>query len=361
MYYTLFVFGGIMRMIKVMFGLAFCISFSYANPIFVSFINEIQTAPESLQRIEIHTTPLPGAGYNLGGYWIKTRAGIATINQGIIIPYTGFITIDSTNTSGIFHLNAIADTITIYSNYNYPIQSVIFPAQLVGWNKAPAPPYGGSICLYRSPYYSYYFNDWDRINWYIDSTPTFDEPNDNWSSISGTIFNAQGQPVSGLFVDARGPNGVMCGLSDNTGHYDIFGLGAGKYWLTVWVVQQYVPVGNYSDSVYVDYNQNVPSINISLPINGIEHNNYSAFVDNLISAPNPIRRNSKISFVLPYENEVMIKFYDTKGNLLKTLLNQKLNAGRHHIGLNLNLIPGVYFMNVDIGKQRLTKKIISVN
>ncbi len=346
-----------MRIVKVIFCVVSGITFIYANPIFVSYINEIQTAPDSLQRIELHTTPIPSGG-SLNGWWIKTRAGIATINQGVTIPYDGYLTIDASNTSGIFQLNPIADTITIYSNYGWSVQSVIFPAQPVGWNKAPAPPFGGSISLYRSPYYSYM--EWDRVNWYIDSTPTFDEPNNNWSSISGTLLNAQGQPASGLFVDAKGPNGVMCGLSDAAGHYDIFGLGVGKYWLTVWAVQQYVQVGNYPDSVYVGYSQNVSNININLPISGIEQTNHSVLSDNLISVQNPFRRNSKISFVLPYENEVLVKLYDTKGSLLKTLINSKLNVGNHQIGLNMHIVPGIYFLNIDIGKQRLAKKLIVV-
>jgi len=270
-----------MKIIKVLIGLVFCMSFSYANPVFVSFINEIQTEPASLQRIEIHTTPVSGAGTNLSGWWIRTRAGIATINQGVMIPYDGYVTIDATNTSGIFNLNAIADTLTLYNSYGIPLQTVIWPAQPVGWNKAPAPPYGGSICLYRSPYYNYHFTDWDRINWYIDSTPTFDELNNNWSSISGTVFNAQGQPASGLIVDAIGPNGTMCGLSDTAGHYNIFGLGAGKYWLTVYAVQQGIPVGNFPESVSVGYSQNVSNININLPISGIEQHAHSTLKCNI--------------------------------------------------------------------------------
>jgi len=80
----------------------------------------------------------------------------------------------------------------------------------------------------------------------------------------------------------------------------------------------------------------------------------------MISVQNPVRKDSKISFVLPYENEVLIKIYDTKGSLLKTLLNQRLNAGQHQIGLNMNLVPGIYFLNIEIGKQRLAKKLIVV-
>jgi hypothetical protein len=346
-----------MRILKVIFGLIFSITVIFANPVFISYINEIQTAPESLQRIEIHTTPFPGAGANLSGYWIKTRAGIATINQGTIIPYTGFITIDSTNTSGIFHLNTITDTITIYSNNNYILQSVIFPAQPVGEDLAPAPPFGGSVCLYRSPYY--YFIEWDKINWYIDSTPTFDEPNDDWSSISGTILNAQGQPASGLFVDASGQNGDMCGFSDTAGHYDICGLGQGKYWLTVWIGYG-VFAGNYPESVYVGYSQNVPNININLPLNGIEQTTKLLQSDFTFITPNPFYNNAKISFVLPFETEVLIKLFDIRGDFLKTILNQKLNAGQHQIRLNLSLVPGVYFLNANIGQQQLTKKLIVV-
>lgn len=342
-----------MKIIKVLIGLVFCISFIYANPILVTMLHEFQTSPDSLERIELHQTPEQfSTTVNLSGCQIRTRAGIATINQGVILPAGGYITIDSTNTSGIFSLGDLSDTIALYWS-SYLLDRVTYPRSTAIWYSVPTPPYGGSSCLYRTPY-SF---PGDMINWYIDSTPTFGFVNDNWSSISGRVLNAQGQPVIGNFVQASSLTDISCAYTDSFGNYIIAGLGAGKYWVTVWA---HVQVGNYPESVYVGYSQNVLGININLPFVRIEQDNELSLFNNLISVPSPTRNNSKIEFVLPHENKVLLKIYDAKGSLLKTLLNQKLNAGQHQIGLNMHLVPGVYFLNADIGKQRLTKKLIVV-
>ncbi|MBS4015640.1 MAG: T9SS type A sorting domain-containing protein [Candidatus Latescibacteria bacterium] len=346
-----------MKTIKVVLGLLLYITFIWSNPVFVSFINEIQTLPLSEQRIEIHNTPAFGGSTDLSGYWIKTRAGIANINPGIVLQYNGFVTIDSTNTTGIFYINPDADTVEIYTNYDWLIQSVIFPGQPVGWNKAPAPPYGGSISLYRSPYYSNMY--WDRINWYIDSTPTFNATNDNWSSISGSVYNLQGQPIAGLFIEAKGLDGVMCGLSDSIGHFHIPGLGFGKYWLTVWTHNN-VLIGNYPDSVYLGYSEHI-SITIYLPYGGIEQNPNVTLDNSSVLIPNPFRQNSLISLALPYANTVSVRIYDSKGSLVTRLLEQKLGAGRHQVGLNKRLMPGVYFLDIKTDHETLTKKLILIN
>jgi len=342
-----------MKIVKIVFCVVFCITFIYANPILVTMLHEFQTSPDSLERIELHQTPEQfSTTVNLGGCQIRTRAGIATINQGVILPAGGYITIDSTNTSGIFSLGDLSDTIALYWS-SYLLDRVTYPRSTAIWYSVPTPPYGGSSCLYRTPY-SF---PWDMINWYIDSTPTFGFVNDNWSSISGRVLNAQGQPVIGNFVQASSLTDISCAYTDSFGNYIIAGLGAGKYWVTVWA---HVQVGNYPESVYVGYSQTIPNINISLPISGIEQYLELSPPDNMISVQNPVRKDFKISFVLPYETEVLVKLYDTKGSLLKILVNSKLNGGYHQIGLNMHLVPGVYFLNIDIGKQRLTKKLISV-
>lgn len=347
-----------MRMIKVVFGLVFSITLMFANPILITYIHEVQAAPDSLERIELHDSFFPSGTTNLSGWTITTRAGTATINAGVILQDSNYVIIDATNTTGILHIDEISDTILLRNSSGYSIDLVFWPSLPAGMGgRAPAPPYGGSISLYRAPYNFY---DTNQINWYVDSTPTFGMINDNWSSISGRVLNSQGQPMLNHYIIARGPTGSSSGLTDALGYYTVGGLGQGKYWLTV-NYQYNPPIGNYPDSIYVGYSQNISNININLPFVGIEQNDISSSIDKLISVQSPIRTNSKISFILPYENEVLVKLYDTKGSLLRTLLNQKLSAGQHQIELNTILHPGVYFLNVDFGKQKMTKKIISVN
>ncbi|MEO0115549.1 MAG: carboxypeptidase regulatory-like domain-containing protein [candidate division WOR-3 bacterium] len=201
------------------------LAFTYANPFIETLISEFQTAPDSLERIELHALPFPYP-VNLGGWTITTNAGTATINPGTILPYDGYVTIDRTNTTGIFSLNDTLDTINLYDNRGFWVDGVTWPSLPAGWRNAPTPPYGGSSAIYRSNTY------WIETNWYIDSTPTFDGPNDDWSSISGRILNRSGQPIFNAYVRAYGPTGGCDAESDSLGNYTVAGLGEGKYRVT---------------------------------------------------------------------------------------------------------------------------------
>ncbi len=201
------------------------LAFTYANPFIETLISEFQTAPDSLERIELHAIP-SYMSVELGGWTITTNAGTATINPGMILPYNGYVTIDRTNTTGIFSLNDVSDTIKLRDNQGHWLDAVCWPKLLAWWRNAPAPPYGGSSAIYRSNTY------WVETNWYIDSTPTFNAPNDDWSSISGRILNQGGQPVRFAYVCAYGPTGGCDAESDSLGNYTVAGLGEGKYRVT---------------------------------------------------------------------------------------------------------------------------------
>uniref|UniRef100_A0A7C6EEW5 T9SS type A sorting domain-containing protein n=1 Tax=candidate division WOR-3 bacterium TaxID=2052148 RepID=A0A7C6EEW5_UNCW3 len=325
------------------------IAFAYANPYIETLISEFQTAPDSLERIELHALPFPYT-IDLGGWTITTNAGTATINPGTILPYNGYVTIDRTNTSGVFSLNDISDTIKLCDNRGYGVDEVSWPSLPAMWGCSPTPPYGGSGALYRSNTY------WMEINWYIDSTPTFDAPNDDYSSISGRILNQNGQPVVGAEVRAYGPTGGCDGYSDSLGDYRVAGLGEGKYW----VFANYRNYSaHYSDSVYVGYSQHITGINITLPLSGIAEPDKLITNNISFSFPNPVKDGSKISFNLPKTARVIMKVYDAQGVLIKTIGQKRLNKGNHQIEFNLNQFPGIYFLIADIDGQRaITEKLV---
>ena len=64
--------------------------------------------------------------------------------------------------------------------------------------------------------------------------------------------------------------------------------------------------------------------------------------------PNPFHTQTQIGFSLPYDENVQLKIYDIRGELINTLLNVKLPAGQHTIlwnGRSANgkqVTPGVY-------------------
>jgi hypothetical protein len=337
-----------MKIAKVILFICFGISFTNANPVLVTFINEFQTASDFGQAIELHPSHSIGTT-NISGWTIKTQAGTATI-PSCIIQSNGYEIIDTFSITGIFYMNPVADSLRLYNNYGVLQERIVwgYPG-----SKTPAPPYNGSTCIYRSNPSMY----WDLFSYYIDSTPTLGGLNNNWSSISGTVFNAQGQPINGYCVIAEGKYGSSCVITNSNGYFNICGLAQSKYWVTVWSNYNTL-AGQYPDSVYVGYSQNVSGINITVPLSNIEEKIKIQNTDFSFSISNPVRNKSNLNLILPYETEVLLKLYDVRGVLLRTVLEQKLSAGQHQIRLHLN--PGLYFLDADISKQRFTRKIIVV-
>ena len=69
--------------------------------------------------------------------------------------------------------------------------------------------------------------------------------------------------------------------------------------------------------------------------------------------PNPFNARTEIHFVLPYENFVKLNIYNVRGQLVRTLINNKYNAGYHIIkwdGANNNskiVASGIYFYRLE--------------
>lgn len=80
--------------------------------------------------------------------------------------------------------------------------------------------------------------------------------------------------------------------------------------------------------------------------------------------PNPFNPETTISFDLPEESDVRLEIYNIKGQKVKTLQSERLDAGNHSViwnGTNSNskqVASGVYFYRLTTGKKKLTKKMI---
>ena len=68
--------------------------------------------------------------------------------------------------------------------------------------------------------------------------------------------------------------------------------------------------------------------------------------------PNPFSGSTTLSFSLPERSDVRIVVYDALGRQVTTLIDQRINAGRHTIRFNAqNLASGVYFSRMKAGGQ----------
>ena len=80
--------------------------------------------------------------------------------------------------------------------------------------------------------------------------------------------------------------------------------------------------------------------------------------------PNPFNPETRFQYNIPVDGIVSIKVYDILGNKIKTLVNQWKSAGVHNeiwSGQNDNnqmVSSGVYFYQVKVGDEQITKKMI---
>lgn len=75
--------------------------------------------------------------------------------------------------------------------------------------------------------------------------------------------------------------------------------------------------------------------------------------------PNPFNPTTKITFSLPKSETVILEVFNTLGQRIELLLNEKLNAGTHDIEFNAtNLSSGLYFYRIESGDYHNIKKMI---
>ena len=82
-------------------------------------------------------------------------------------------------------------------------------------------------------------------------------------------------------------------------------------------------------------------------------------VHSLSLYPNPARNDMDIRFGIPREERVSIKVYDVSGREVKTLVDDRLEAGYHTIRLDgKNLPSGIYFARLETDGYEATKKLV---
>lgn len=79
--------------------------------------------------------------------------------------------------------------------------------------------------------------------------------------------------------------------------------------------------------------------------------------------PNPSSTTTHLDIVLPEADKINIQIFDLMGRLVKTVVNEYLNSGKHTLEINTAaFVPGIYFYKVssDSGQYNATKKFIVV-
>lgn len=75
--------------------------------------------------------------------------------------------------------------------------------------------------------------------------------------------------------------------------------------------------------------------------------------------PNPFNPNTNISFQILEPSEVKLLVYNSLGQLIKILIDDELETGYYNYNFNANnLSSGVYFYQLIVGKNTLTRMMI---
>ncbi len=75
--------------------------------------------------------------------------------------------------------------------------------------------------------------------------------------------------------------------------------------------------------------------------------------------PNPFNPSTKIEFLIPIKEHVILKIYDILGDEITTLLDEEMLSGSHKIEFNASsLSSGIYFYKITAGVFTDTKKFI---
>jgi hypothetical protein len=122
-------------------------------------------------------------------------------------------------------------------------------------------------------------------------------------------------------------------------------------------IDQNVKPGKYSYRLkQIDFDgtikySNMIEIEVSIPLEFSLSQNY----------PNPFNPVTTIKFSLPEEKDVTLIVYNSLGEIVTALLNEKLNAGYHQVEFNGSSIPsGVYFYKLNAGSFSDIKKMILI-
>jgi hypothetical protein len=77
--------------------------------------------------------------------------------------------------------------------------------------------------------------------------------------------------------------------------------------------------------------------------------------------PNPFNPVTVVRYALPVESDVLMSVYDVIGRLVKVILDSRMPAGTHETLFRADDLPsGTYLLNVKVGKQTQTLKLLLI-
>jgi len=127
-----------------------------------------------------------------------------------------------------------------------------------------------------------------------------------------------------------------------------------------------VPDGNYEASVVFLTDSPVENLTVHIlgdvtrSIDGVEQ---PLPADYALSDlfPNPFNASTTIAFALPINSQVIFNLYDSSGRMVRTVIEGRYRAGWHQSNIDAaGLATGLYFLRMDAGEFRATRRLLLV-
>jgi hypothetical protein len=281
---------------------------------------------------------------DLSGWTVTTNGGVATIDSGIVLEGpTDFVVITHENVSGTFTLGDSSDDIWLEG------ASLAEDRYSYGGGQNWTPPHGMSVAAFITTGMGGPEEYLPRV-WYIDSTPTFGWPNDDFGGrISGRVLDRFGRPLEYcdvLFEAAQGTGNTSC---DSAGIYVMSPLGPGTYQVSAHSDSTYLPM-YYPESVSIGVNGFRDSVDMTMYPVGVSESRETD--------PFTVLHQRGRTLVLNADRPgpALVSVYD---NLGRVRMSEKvmLVSGSNELVLP-SLSSGVYFASCRLGDRALKTKFV---
>jgi hypothetical protein len=92
---------------------------------------------------------------------------------------------------------------------------------------------------------------------------------------------------------------------------------------------------------------------------GIEEDMINSGKDNIVCHPNPANNLTSVDFYLTKAGQTKIQLYDSKGQLVKTLADNWMDAGIHQKELEVTgLKSGIYYISMECNGLKMNRKLV---
>jgi GH35 family endo-1,4-beta-xylanase len=121
-----------------------------------------------------------------------------------------------------------------------------------------------------------------------------------------------------------------------------------------------VSIKGHTTTIAHTLTQDAANLTVPLPTNdSSEDNPYSFRLEQ--NYPNPFNNATTLYYFLPVQTHICIDLYDSRGRVVKKLLDAERQAGRHSLAIDATtLANGIYFAHLTADQKRRVRKLIVV-